>query len=217
LESPGPLTLIIVFISGLLTSLGPCSLSILPITIAYLAGFNSSHNPFLRSLSFCSGIIFSLVMLGIISGLFGKIYGQLPSVVSFAVPIITILMGLNLLGIFQIRLFNGPDPNQWKEKVPKRLAPIAAGVAFGLVASPCTTPVLAVILTWIAKDGNPLSGVVFLACFGSGQIIPLLIAGTTAAAIPNLLSIRAITSWIPTLSGVFFLIIGLLNLFSKWI
>ena len=217
MESPGPLTLIIVFISGLLTSLGPCSLSILPITIAYLAGFNSSQNPFLRSLSFCSGIIFSLVMLGIISGLFGKIYGQLPSVVSFAVPIITILMGLNLLGIFQIRLFNGPDPNQWKEKVPKRLAPIAAGVAFGLVASPCTTPVLAVILTWIAKDGNPLSGVVFLACFGSGQIIPLLIAGTTAAAIPNLLSIRAITSWIPTLSGVFFLIIGLLNLFSKWI
>ena len=39
LAAPGPLTLGLVFCGGLLTSLGPCSLSLLPVTLAYLAGF----------------------------------------------------------------------------------------------------------------------------------------------------------------------------------
>ena len=39
LTHPGPLTLALVFSGGLLTSLGPCSLSLLPVTLAYLAGF----------------------------------------------------------------------------------------------------------------------------------------------------------------------------------
>ena len=38
LNNPGPLTIFLVFTAGLLTSLGPCSLSLLPITIAYVGG-----------------------------------------------------------------------------------------------------------------------------------------------------------------------------------
>ena len=38
LNNPGPLTIFLVFSGGLLTSLGPCSLSLLPITIAYIGG-----------------------------------------------------------------------------------------------------------------------------------------------------------------------------------
>ena len=47
LNHPGPLTLGLVFIGGLLTSFGPCSLSLLPVTLAYLAGFGASppHAP----------------------------------------------------------------------------------------------------------------------------------------------------------------------------
>ena len=43
LNDPTPLTLIIVFTGGLLTSLGPCSLSLLPITVAYLAAVSYTH------------------------------------------------------------------------------------------------------------------------------------------------------------------------------
>ena len=38
LYNPGPFTIFLVFTAGLLTSLGPCSLSLLPITIAYVGG-----------------------------------------------------------------------------------------------------------------------------------------------------------------------------------
>ena len=52
LESPSPLTLFIIFIGGLLTSLGPCSLSLLPVTIAYLGGFNNEQNPFFKKFKY---------------------------------------------------------------------------------------------------------------------------------------------------------------------
>ncbi len=217
LESPGPLTLIIIFLAGLLTSFGPCSLSLLPVTIAYLGGFNKEQNPFFKSLIFCSGIVLSLILLGSLSGLLGKVYGQIPSVIGLLVPIIMVLMGLNLIGILQIKFPNGPNIDTWKEKIPSPILPIAAGITFGLASSPCTTPVLAVLLAWISNTGNPLTGVVLLTFFGAGQTIPLLIAGTTAAAIPNILLIRPISNWIPTLSGIFFLTIGSLSLFSRWI
>jgi cytochrome c-type biogenesis protein len=43
LGHPGPFTLALVFGGGLLTSLGPCSLSLLPVTLAYLAGFGGGE------------------------------------------------------------------------------------------------------------------------------------------------------------------------------
>ncbi|WP_320663824.1 cytochrome c biogenesis CcdA family protein [Prochlorococcus sp. MIT 1223] len=217
LNEPGPLTLILVFSGGLLTSLGPCSLSLLPITVAYLAGFKDDQSPLIRSTSFCTGIILALVILGSLSGLVGKVFGQVPLFFPKIVAILAIFMGLNLLGIFTIQLPEGPDPNIWKNKVPKKLAPISAGLAFGLASSPCTTPVLAVLLAWIAKTANPITGVVLLSCFGLGQVIPLILAGTAAASIPNLLYLRPIGKWIPPISGSILLIVGFLNLLSEWI
>ncbi len=215
LSHPGPLTLLLVFFGGLITSLGPCSLSLLPVTIAFLAGFNNQSNPFLRSLFFSTGIICSLVILGSLSGLAGSIYGQVPETISALVGILAVTMGLNLIGIFQLPLPAGPDPLIWQERVPAPLAPVAAGLAFGLASSACTTPVLAVLLGWIAQNGNPLIGVVLLALFGLGQVLPLLIAGTAAGIVPNLLALRPIAQWIPPISGVVLLITGLLSLISR--
>ena len=138
LADPGPLTLALVFGGGALTSLGPCSLSLLPVTLAYLAGFDDGQPAWQRSLAFCGGIVGALVVLGSISGLLGRIYGQVPALIPTLVAILAVAMGLNLLGVLRIPLPSGPDPEQWRQKVPAPLAPVAAGLAFGLAASPCT-------------------------------------------------------------------------------
>ena len=217
LNNPEPWSIIIVFTAGLITSLGPCSLSLLPVTVAYLAGFDNKQSPFSRSFNFCIGIVLSLVILGTLSGLFGKIFGQVPEIFPKFVALIAVLMGLNLIGILKIQLPVGPDPSIWTKKVPPQIAPISAGLAFGLASSPCTTPVLAVLLAWIARIGSPIAGICFLASFGLGQVIPLIIAGTAAATLPKILSLRPISRWIPPVSGVILLSIGLLNLLSSWI
>ncbi|HGY5554626.1 MAG TPA: cytochrome c biogenesis CcdA family protein [Prochlorococcus sp.] len=211
-----PLTLVLVFAAGLLTSLGPCSLSLLPVTLAYLAGFDSQQPPWQRSMAFCAGIVGALVLLGSLSGLIGRIYGQVPGIVPTFVALLAVLMGLNLLGLIKLPLPTGPDPNLWRQRVPAPLAPIAAGLAFGLAASPCTTPVLAVLLGWIAQSGQPLAGIVLLTCFGLGQVLPLLLAGGAAASVPKLLALRPIGRWIPPMSGAVLLTTGVLSLLARW-
>ncbi len=205
------------FGAGLLTSLGPCSISLLPVTVAYLAGFKSNQNPFIRSITFSSGIVSALVLLGSLSSLVGRIYGQVPDLIPTIVAVLTLFMGLNLLGIITLPLPEGPDPKIWQQKVPAPIAPLAAGMAFGLAASPCTTPVLAVLLGWISQTPNPIQAFLLLTCFGIGQVLPLLIAGSFAAVIPRILALKPIGSFIPKISGALFIATGTLSLLGRLI
>lgn len=207
----------LVFVGGALTSLGPCSLSLLPVTLAYLAGFEGQHSPWQRSFLFCSGIVSALVILGGLSGWLGRIYGQVPNALPTIVAVLAVVMGLNLLGLLRLSLPAGPDPQRWSQHVPTPLAPIAAGLAFGLAASPCTTPVLAVLLGWITTSGSPLIGMVLLTSFGFGQVLPLLLAGSAAASVPGLLALRPIGRWVPPISGMVLIGTGALTLLSQWI
>lgn len=217
LAQPGPFTLALVFAGGLLTSLSPCSLSLLPVTLAYLAGFDGQRQaPWQRSISFSAGIVTALVLLGLASGLMGRLYGRLPSQIPLLVAVVAVLMGLNLLGLLRLPLPSGPDPELWRRRVPAPLAPVAAGLAFGLAATPCTTPVLAVLLAWMAQNGRPLVGMALLTSFGAGQVLPLLLAGTAAASLPRLLQLRRLGSWVPPLSGVVLLTTGALTLLAQF-
>jgi cytochrome c-type biogenesis protein len=235
LSAPGPGTLALVFGGGLLTSLGPCSLSLLPVTLAYLAGFGAAEDvgesggdhgagsalspattPWLRSLCFAGGIVGALVLLGLASGLLGRLYGQLPGLIPTLVAVLALAMGLNLLGLLRLPLPAGPDPERWRQRVPAPLGPLTAGLAFGLAATPCTTPVLAVLLAWMAQTGQPLSGMLLLTCFGAGQVLPLLLAGTAAASLPRLLRLRQVGQWVPPISGAVLVGTGLLTLVANW-
>ena len=140
---------------------------------------------------------------------------KFPGLIPTLVAILAVVMGLNLLGIVRVPLPAGPDPQAWSRRVPAPLAPIAAGLAFGLAASPCTTPVLAVLLAWIASTGNPLLGLLFLLSFGIGQVLPLLLAGSVAASIPKLMALRSVSRWIPSISGVILLTVGTLTLLAR--
>jgi len=214
LNNPGPFTIFLVFSAGLLTSLGPCSLSLLPITIAYIGG--TEKNKF-KLISFSGGVVFSLVALGAASGFLGKIYGQIPAYYTSIVALIAIIMGLNLLGILKFQFPNGPDIKIVKDKIPTFIAPFAIGATFGLASSPCITPVLATLLAWVSQAKNPTISIIFLFFFGIGQVTPLIVAGATAENLKQFLALRKFSQIIPTLSGIFLVSLGLLNLLSNWI
>ena len=214
LEHPSPLTVFLIFSAGLLTSLGPCSLSLLPITIAYVGGTKKNQY---KLVSFSGGVVFSLVTLGALSGFLGKIYGQIPSFYTSFVALIAIIMGLNLLGVLKFQLPNGPDLNLLEDKIPSLLTPFAIGTTFGLASSPCITPVLATLLAWVSQAKNPTISIIFLFFFGLGQVTPIIIAGATTENLKKFLEFRKYSQIIPILSGIFLVSIGILNLFSNWI
>ena len=215
-STPSPITFLIIFNAGLLTSLGPCSLSLMPVTIAYIGGSKDKNNQ-KKILSFCSGVIFSLVLLGALSGFLGKIYGQLPHVFTTGISIFAIIMGLNLLGIIRFQLPNSPNFKFIENRVPSFLVPMVTGAAFGLASSPCITPVLATLLAWVSQAKNPLISIIFLFFFGLGQVVPLIIVGFTTDNLKKLLEFRQFSQVIPTFSGLILISLGLLNIISNWI
>ncbi len=214
LNHPGPLTVFLVFTAGLLTSLGPCSLSLLPVTIAYIGGTEGNQY---KLLSFSGGVVCALVTLGALSGFLGKIYGQIPHYYTSIVALIAIIMGFNLLGFLKFQLPNGPDLKFIEDKIPSFLTPFALGTTFGLASSPCITPVLATLLAWVSQAKNPIISIIFLFFFGLGQVTPIIIAGATTENLKQFLELRKYSQVIPKLSGVFLISLGGLNLLSNWI
>jgi len=128
-----------------------------------------------------------------------------------------IIMGLNLLGILKFQFPNGPDLKLIEDNIPSFIAPFTVGTTFGLASSPCITPVLATLLAWVSQAKNPIISIIFLFFFGIGQVTPLIIAGATAENLKKFLELRKYSQIIPTLSGIFLVALGLLNLFSNWI
>ena len=124
-------------------------------------------------------------------------------------------MGLNLLGILKFQFPNGPDLKIIEEKIPSFFAPFAIGTSFGLASSPCITPVLATLLAWVSQAKNPAISIIFLFFFGIGQVSPLIVAGATTENLKKFLELRKFSQIIPTLSGIFLVTLGLLNLFSN--
>jgi len=72
-------------------------------------------------------------------------------------------------------------------------------------------------LAWVSEAKNPIISIIFLFFLGIGQVTPLIIAGATAENLKQFLALRKFSQIIPTLSGIFLVSLGLLNLFSNWI
>jgi cytochrome c-type biogenesis protein len=208
----------IIFTAGLLTSLTPCMLSMLPITIGYIGGYEAKSRlqAAAQSTWFSLGLATTLAGLGIVAAIAGRIYGQVGVGLPIVVSIIAILMGLNLLDALPLRLpsFTGLEfiSSEWPEGVRSYLL----GLTFGLVASPCSTPVLATLLAWISTTQDPLLGSALLLSYTAGYVAPLILAGTFTASIKKLLELRRWSSWITPASGALLVGFGVFSLLFRF-
>ncbi len=212
-----PVSLGIIFAAGLLTSLTPCMLSMLPITIGYIGGYEekSKLQGLFQSIWFSLGLATTLAGLGIFAASLGKVYGQIGIGLPIFVSIIAILMGLNLLEIVPLR-FPSLGATDWiTDELPDGIRSYLLGLTFGLIASPCSTPVLATLLAWVAKTQDLVFGGFLLLAYGAGYVAPLILAGTFTASIKKILQLRRWSGWINSLSGALLLGFGVFSLLSR--
>lgn len=207
----------IIFMAGLLTSLTPCMLSMLPITIGYIGGYETKGRlqAAAQSTWFSLGLATTLAILGILAASLGKVYGQIGFGLPIIVSLIAIIMGLNLLEALPLQLpsFGGME---WISKdLPEGVRSYLIGLTFGVVASPCSTPVLASLLAWIATTQDLILGGALLLSYTAGYVAPLILAGTFTASIKKILELRRWSGWITPLSGALLVGFGVFSLLSR--
>jgi cytochrome c-type biogenesis protein len=181
-----------VFLGGALTASNPCVLTMIPLMMAFVGAYQGTSSPlsaFSFSLLFVIGLTLTFTFLGFVAALMGRLVGDVGRFWPYLVAGVCLVMGLHLLGVWS---FNLPLPQGWK---PRQAGPWSAfllGLLFGVVSTPCATPILAVLLVYIASKGNPAYGGLLLFLYALGHCALVLIAGTSMGLAKRLLESKGL-------------------------
>ncbi len=198
------------FAGGLISSISPCSLSMLPLIIGYIGGYSKEKplKTLLQMIVFVigTGIVFSVI--GIICALTGKIFLGNPYF-ALVIASIIMIMGLKILGIIEFEL-----PVIIKE-IPQNkinndfLYPLILGAVFALIGTPCSTPILASIMAFASISAKVTQAVIMLFLFSIGQGLILIIAGFITSKIKSNNNFYKFSETIMKLSGILLILVAL--------
>ncbi len=221
LQGSSLLAFLVVYGAGILTSLTPCVYPVIPITIAFIGarGSKSKIKTFLLTLIYVTGMALTYTVLGAVAALSGKLFGQFQTNpwIYFGIANLCIIMGLSMLGVFTlgIRTPGIVSRLQPKKKTEGIISSFLIGAASGLIVGPCTAPVLAVLLGYVATKQNIVFGMGLLFVFAFGMGTLLIILGTFAgilATMPRsglwMTKINRIFGWIMIGAGEYYLIVA---------
>lgn len=207
-----PLLFALSFLGGLVASIAPCSLAMLPIIVGYVGGYsdNKPSKTFVQMLFFVFGTAIVFSAIGIICAITGKVF------VSFAggyfgivLAGIILVMGLKLMGVLDFEL-----PVLIKE-MPKNdgtntfLYPVILGAIFALAGSPCSTPILAGIMAFASLSASIAQAIVMLFLFSLGQGVIIILAGFLTSHLKNWKGFYKFSDWLLKISGLLLVLAGL--------
>jgi cytochrome c-type biogenesis protein len=186
----------LVFVAGVLTSLTPCIYPMIPITAAIVGGKSvgadgsaARGRPILLTLSYVFGLALVYAVLGLVAGLTGTLFGSVSSNpwAYFAMANLLILFALFMLDVVPL-----PIPSSLIARAASAgrggaaVGTFIMGAASGLVAAPCSAPVMAAILTWVGTTHSAVLGFIYLFVFSLGMCTFLVIAGLSTGALARL-------------------------------
>ena len=200
------LTLLGFFLSGLLLSLTPCVLPMVPI----LSGIIISSNPknsIRLTLSYVAGITFTYTLLGIIAGMTGTLLSsslQNTNFILFA-GFLYFIFAIAMFGLFQLTMpsnIQNKITNSLKNfKLENSFNVFVLGLISSLILSPCVAPPLAAAILYIGKSNDLILGGGSLFFMSLGMSLPLLAIGIFSIKIipkpgPWMLNIKRLLGFI---------------------
>lgn len=208
---------IISFFGGVIASISPCSLSMLPIIVGYIGGYSDAKptKTLLQMLCFVFGTAVVFSIIGIVCAITGKVFVSFASgYFGLVLASIIMIMGLKLIGFldFEMPVLIKQMPQDNSNHT--YLYPIILGGAFALVGSPCSTPILAGIMAFASLSANIVNALIMLFLFSLGQGLILILAGVLTSKLKTWNNFYKISDILLRISG-FLLIIASLYIFYK--
>ncbi len=182
----------IMFAAGVLTSLTPCVYPMIPITAGIVGGQNigaerRTRRTVVLTLAYVLGLALVYATLGLIAGLTGSLFGSVSTNpwLYFAMANFLFLAGLAMLDVIHV-----PVPARFLIPTSgtkgSASAAFGMGAASGLVAAPCSAPVMAGVLTWVGTTRNGALGFIYLFVFSLGMTSLLVVIGLFAGSVTAL-------------------------------
>ncbi len=174
----------LIYLLGLALNLTPCVYPLIPITIGYFGRQAASGaKTGMLSCFYALGMASMYSVLGVVSALFGKVFGaQLQN------PTVLIIFAIIMFAL-GLSNFDRPDGRPiWELQLPQSLTSQAKsragyvgamlmGLMVGLVAAPCIGPVVVALIQVVGSKQNVLLGLVTFFTLGVGLATPYLLMG----------------------------------------
>ena len=182
LSKSGFLSLFAAFLWGILSILlSPCHLSSIPLIVGFMNKYEkvSTRKAFYISFIFSIGILITIIAVGFITALTGRIAGDIGKTGNLIVAGIFVLIGLYLMEIIKLSDFSF-GKSFFNRSGNGIFAAFLLGIIFGVALGPCTfaylAPLLAVIFNVSTKKF--LFGILLLIVYAIGHCSVIVFAGT---------------------------------------
>lgn len=205
------LAFVAVFVGGLVSAASPCVLAAIPLIIGYVGGYSEGNKKkaALFSLVFVLGLSITFTLLGAAASAMGQFLGFMGRWLYVGLAVVAIGMGLQLMGLLSI-----PLPFQKTRTIRTKglLGAFLLGMLTGTVSSPCATPVLAVILTYVSTQGDMVYGGLLLFVYALGHCALIFIAGLSVGLTESIISSKGAKNfslYAKKFSGALLVLVGI--------
>lgn len=205
----------LVLFAGAVAGCNPCCVALYPAAAAMYCGTtgdeccgnseNVKRNGLKNAIGFVLGISAATTTLGVFAALAGRVVGELGSAFRYAVAVVPLLMAMHLLGWLRLPIRSVPQRvvrTTW-------LGAFGGGFLLALALTPCGTPVLASVLSYVAYKATIVHGAILLFLYGIGSATPVVLVGTTARHVTTTLEKSGYGLWAERISGTALLALGL--------
>ncbi|MDY5932247.1 MAG: cytochrome c biogenesis protein CcdA [Candidatus Ornithospirochaeta sp.] len=198
------------FAAGIAASLTPCSLSTLPLVIGYVSG--SDGPAFRLSLAYASGSAVTFTILGIAASALGRMIGVQSRIYYIILGAFMLFFALQMWHVISL-------PGSRLQGLNRKrgyIGALSAGVLSGIFSSPCTTPMLASILTLAITGRDTARGAIMLLLYSAGNTALSIAAGTSSSFVRKLARsgrMHALSRFLEILLGGLAFLLGLYMLY----
>lgn len=177
------INIFIAFGAGFLSFISPCVLPLFPAFLSYITGMSVSEikddNKMLNRKSLLHTIFFLLgfssifVMLGFTTSFVSDFLLVYKDIIRQIGSILIIFFGLVIVGIFNFQFLMKDKKVTFKNRPAGFFGSFLIGMAFSMGWTPCTGPILAIVLSLAAT--NPDLGMVMMISYALGFSVPFLV------------------------------------------
>jgi len=176
------------FVWGVVSvALSPCHMASIPLIVAYVGGQQRVLKPReagYYSIAFSSGLFVSIALVGIACALLGRMLGDVGNYWQILVGLILIWVALGMFGIEKCSM---SGTMLHRLKVTGLFGAFVLGLAYGILSGSCTFGFIAPILAIITIQEKVALGILFILLFATGHCLPIVIAGSSGAAVRRLM------------------------------